>query len=207
MVLSNGSMVENRFGLVLAKFTLPESVTRRVIKICDRKHSNLVMYIDDYIIVKEMNVDIYQIYEPVAAEVIEVGSWEKVFNRIADVNKCLVVEMIKYQNLIELEEIFRQEVGQFADILFTSRHLLEVLPKGITKVTGIQKLIENMGITMKDVMVFGDYDNDVEMLQQAGLGVVVANGSEAARENADLIIEACDENGPAKFLDALINKN
>lgn len=206
LVLSNGSMIETRYGQVLAKSSLPEDVTRRVMEISARKNSNLVLYIDNDIVMQNMNDDIYQIYQQVADEVIEVGYWQKIEGRIADINKCLVVELHDYQNLVELEKIFRQEVGQFADILFTSKVLLEVLPKGITKITGIQKLTDKLGIQMKDVMAFGDYDNDVEMLQAAGLGVVVANGSEAALESADLIIEACDENGPAKFLDALIKK-
>ena len=59
---------------------------------------------------------------------------------------------------------------------------------------------------MSEVMAFGDYDNDVEMLTAAGLGVVVENGSAAAKASADLIIGACDQNGPAKFLENLMSK-
>ena len=126
-------------------------------------------------------------------------------DRFAEVNKCLVIEQHQPQNLINLEKKFKQELGDQSDIIFTSTKLLEVLPKGITKVTGIQRLIDSLGIKMSEVMAFGDYDNDIEMLNAAGLGVVVENGSAAAKASADLIIGPCDQNGPAKFLENLMN--
>jgi hydroxymethylpyrimidine pyrophosphatase-like HAD family hydrolase len=54
-------------------------------------------------------------------------------------------------------------------------------------------------------MAFGDYDNDIGMLKAAGLGVAVQNGSTAAKASADLVIDPCDQNGPAKFLEVLMN--
>jgi HAD superfamily hydrolase (TIGR01484 family) len=115
-----------------------------------------------------------------------------------------VIEQHDPQNLVNIEKKFNLELGEQSDIIFTSTKLLEVLPKGITKVTGIQRLLASQGIKMTEVMAFGDYDNDIEMLNAAGLGVVVENGSPAAKASADLIIGSCDRNGPAKFLENLM---
>ena len=123
-------------------------------------------------------------------ELWKLAEWETIEDRYAEVNKCLVIEQHHPQNLINLEKKFKQEIGDRSDIIFTSTKLLEVLPKGITKVTGIQRLIDSLGIKMSEVMAFGDYDNDIEMLNAAGLGVVVENGSAAAKASADLIIGA-----------------
>jgi hypothetical protein len=153
---------------------------------------------------KEMNDDIFPIYNQVTNGIVEIGTWEMIMDRFAEVNKCLVIEQHLPQNLVNLEKRFLNEIGDKADIIFTSTKLLEVLPKGITKVTGITGVIDNLGIKMDEVMAFGDYDNDIEMLDAAGLGVVVENGSMAAKSNADLIIESCDQSGPAKFLESLM---
>ncbi len=204
LVLSNGSIIETRHGKIHQKSVLPLSITKRVVEICEAENSNLVFYIDNEIIIKEMNEDIYPIYSQVTNGIVEIGKWQRLESRFTKVNKCLVIEQHHPQNLIKLESRFKKELGDQSDIIFTSTKLLEVLPKGVSKVTGIQRLIDSLGIKMSEVMAFGDYDNDIEMLNAAGLGIVVENGSAAAKASADLVIGACDQNGPAKFLDNLM---
>jgi len=205
LVLSNGSIIETRHGKIIAKSVLPFEVTKRVADICDVENSNLVIYIDNDIIMKEMNDDIFPVYNQVTYGIVEIGRWETIKGRFAEVNKCLVIEQHHPQNLIKLEKKFTRELGDQSGIIFTSTKLLEVLPKGITKVTGIQRLAASLGIEMSKVMAFGDYDNDIEMLKAAGLGIAVENGSAAAKASADLVIGSCEENGPAKFLENLMN--
>lgn len=204
LVLSNGSIIETRFGKIITKSVLPIRVTKRVVEICEMENSNLVIYIDNDIIMKEMNEDIFPVYNQVTYGIVEIGQWETIKGRLAEVNKCLVIEQHNPQNLVTFEKKFKEELGKQSDIIFTSTKLLEVLPKGVTKVTGIQRLIASLGIKMSEVMAFGDYDNDIEMLNAAGLGVVVENGSVAAKASADLIIGSCDQNGPAKFIENLM---
>jgi Cof subfamily protein (haloacid dehalogenase superfamily) len=204
LVLSNGSIIETRHGIITEKSVLPSDVTKRVVEICETENTNLVIYIDNDIIMKEMNADIFPIYNQVTYGIVEIGQWKTIEDRFAEVNKCLVIEQHQPQNLINLENKFKKEIGDRSAIIFTSTKLLEVLPKGITKVTGIQRLIDRLGIKMSEVMAFGDYDNDIEMLNAAGLGVVVENGSEAAKASANLIIGPCDQNGPAKFIENLM---
>jgi HAD superfamily hydrolase (TIGR01484 family) len=179
-------------------------VIKRVVDICEESYRNLVIYIDNDIIMKEMNEDIYPIYNQVTYGIVEIGRWETIKDRFTEVNKCLVIEQHFPQKLADLEKRFKKDLGTKSDIIFTSTKLLEVLPKGITKVTGIQRLASSPGIEMSGVMAFGDYDNDIEMLIAAGLGVAVENGSAAAKASADLVIESCDQNGPAKFIEKLM---
>lgn len=204
LVLSNGSMIETRHGEILSKSVLPSNVIKRVVDICEESYRNLVIYIDNDIIMKEMNEDIYPIYNQVTYGIVEIGRWETIKDRFTEVNKCLVIEQHFPQKLADLEKRFKKDLGTQSDIIFTSTKLLEVLPKGITKVTGIQRLASSLGIEMSGVMAFGDYDNDIEMLIAAGLGVAVENGSAAAKASADLVIESCDQNGPAKFIEKLM---
>ena len=83
---------------------------------------------------------------------------------------------------------------------------LEVMPKGVNKATGLKHLAEEMHIRMDEILAFGDFENDVAMLAEVGLGVAVENACDLAKQNADLIIGSCAENGPAEFLDQLISQ-
>ena len=71
------------------------------------------------------------------------------------------------------------------DFIRSERNLYEILPKGISKATALEKLVELLNLDIRRTIAIGDYDNDVAMIRKAGLGVAVANASPAAKEAAD----------------------
>ena len=81
------------------------------------------------------------------------------------------------------------------------------MPIGISKATGLEFLAREMGISMKEIMAFGDFDNDADMLREVGLGVAVENATENVKSNADLVIGSCADNGPAIFLKELMSNH
>ena len=206
LILANGGILQTRQGRVLSKTTIPLDATKQVIEICEERQKDLVIYIDNGIYIKEMNDNIYPIYSNVESGLFEVGEWDSVMDKLADANKCLVVDRFVRENLIEIGKIFEKALKGRVDILHTSTSLVEVMPRGVTKVTGIRKLTESMGIEMEAIMAFGDYDNDAEMLAAAGLGVAVDNASPSAKAAADLVIGSVEERGVAKFLNKLLGR-
>ncbi|MBM3138222.1 MAG: HAD family hydrolase, partial [Chloroflexi bacterium] len=179
LIMANGSVLQKRNGEVLYNISLPVDITRRAIEICEKLNKDLVIYIIDQIYIKSMNDNIHPIYSNVSSGMNEIGEWEKINNRIDQVTKCLVVDIENQQNLIEIGNIFLQEFEGRADIVHTSTKLVEILPLGVTKATAVEKLADDLSISMNQVMAFGDYDNDAPMLSAAGLGIAVENASAA----------------------------
>jgi len=70
----------------------------------------------------------------------------------------------------------------------------------ISKSFGLQKLMEMHGFTMENLCTFGDADNDYDMTLHAGVGVVMANGSEKTKSVADHITKDNDHDGIGVFL-------
>ena len=52
-----------------------------------------------------------------------------------------------------------------------------------------------------EAIAFGDNYNDVEMLREAGIGVAVDNAILEAKEIADEIVAAGEDDGVAKYLE------
>lgn len=204
LILSNGSVLQRRTGEILFHTFLPAAVTERVVEICEDLGEDLVIYKDDRIYIKRMNENIYPIYSIVKFGLFEIGEWSNLPGGAQQTTKCLIVNRRNSQNLFNLEGIFREHFDGQADIVHTSRVLLEVLPGGVSKATGVRRLADEMGIQMSEVMAFGDYDNDTPMLAAAGLGIAVQNASDSAKKAADLVIGPCEENAPAKFLKGLL---
>lgn len=79
----------------------------------------------------------------------------------------------------------------------------DVVPKGQSKVRGIDKVCEAMGISPEECMAFGDGGNDVEMLRHVGLGVAMGNAEEDVKKEADEVCPSVDEDGIAWMVDKL----
>lgn len=79
--------------------------------------------------------------------------------------------------------------------LKTCSILYEYMDPRVSKTNGIIESLSSYGLTMDDVMVFGDEDNDLDMLTHAYLGITMANGSSKAKQAADYITTSNDDDG------------
>lgn len=75
--------------------------------------------------------------------------------------------------------------------------MLEIVPLGTSKGSGVEMLLDHLGSTAKEVMAIGDGENDVEMLELASLGIALSNGSVKAKAVANVIGASNDEDGVA----------
>ncbi len=91
-------------------------------------------------------------------------------------------------------------LARLFDFIRSEETIYEILPKGVSKGGALLQLAEIYGIDPARTIAVGDFDNDVSMLRAAGLGVAVANASEAAKRAADLITVSNEENAIARII-------
>ena len=206
LFLSNGCLLQTVEGRELEKYVLPIEIVHQVIKICEEGKWDLAIYLDDGIHIKKMNHNLELLIDYGSPGLIEIGDWSKIGGRLGEVHKCLVVERSSPDEVYKLEKVYNNELADKVEYCHTLVGMLEVMPKGVSKFKAIQRLAEILGIRMEEVMTFGDGNNDAEMLKGAGLGVSLENGSDLAKASANLTIASSDENGPAIFLDGLLDE-
>ena len=81
---------------------------------------------------------------------------------------------------------------------------IEITSLYATKAKALEKLCEVLGFTRENVLAMGDGDNDMPMIQFAGIGVAMANGEEHIKQAADIIADDCNDFGAAKILEQII---
>lgn len=82
---------------------------------------------------------------------------------------------------------------------------LEIMPLGIDKGFGLQKLAEHLGLKAEEVMALGDGGNDVGMFRYAGTAVAMKNASDTAKAAADRVSPYTNnEDGVAKEVWAVL---
>ena len=72
---------------------------------------------------------------------------------------------------------------------------IDIISKDGGKDHGIRKILEVHGFTREESIAFGDSDNDLEMLEFAGIGVAMGNAAESVKEVADYVTSHIDEDG------------
>ena len=107
----------------------------------------------------------------------------------------------KNDEILEIEKVLRshKRADDF-DFIRSERALFEILPRGINKGVVIKKLSEHLGIDKKRTIAIGDYNNDVAMLREAGVGIAVANACPEALAVADLVTVSNEEHAIAKVI-------
>ncbi len=79
----------------------------------------------------------------------------------------------------------------------------DIMKSGITKWTAIVELAKLKGIDVKDTICFGNEENDIEMIQNAGIGVAMGNATDDVLKIAPNVTKGNDEKGVYEFLKKL----
>lgn len=102
----------------------------------------------------------------------------------------------------DMAAVLAKYVGLEGDITYsTNNGLVEVVPIGISKATGVEQLARPHDINAENVVAFGDMPNDVPMLEWAGLGVAMGNAHPDAVAAADEVTAPNTEDGLARVLE------
>lgn len=86
-------------------------------------------------------------------------------------------------------------------------NIMEITKKGINKAVGLKQVADYYHIPKERVIAFGDEDNDLEMIDYAGIGVAMDNGIPQLKSIANHITLSNEEHGVGSFLGDFFNIN
>ena len=75
--------------------------------------------------------------------------------------------------------------------------MLEIVPVGINKGTGIKAVAEAVGLDVSRCMAIGDGENDLPLFQACGMSVAMGNAVDAVKAAATVETASNDEGGVA----------
>ena len=91
--------------------------------------------------------------------------------------------------------VIAEALGDRVSLVFSAPFFLEANPPGVSKGSSLELLCAERGLSMGDVMAFGDNGNDVTMIAAAGLGVAMGNAIPEAKAVADVVAASNDGDG------------
>ena len=112
---------------------------------------------------------------------------------------AVVMKVLYVTECYPLEKVASELDSRFAVVDNTvglpSYMMGEIVRSGITKATGIDRMIEHYGDSLAETAAFGDGANDIEMIEHAGFGIAMGNASQELKDAADWVAPSVDEDG------------
>ncbi|OIJ69284.1 HAD family hydrolase [Streptomyces mangrovisoli] len=104
----------------------------------------------------------------------------------------------------ELAEASRQAAGGFVEVAMAGEGIVELLPLGLSKATGLSLAARRLGLKAADTIAFGDMPNDIPMFAWSAHGVAMANAHQELHAVADEVTASNEEDGIAVVLERLL---
>ena len=147
----------------------------------------------------EYGMGVYKpLYESVATQVDDILAF-------FDSSPFAVAKLNLYHRTKQSRLCTRQHLAgvdvELADSESTS---LECSAKGVSKATGVRALCRVLGISMKDVIAVGDGDNDLALLEAAGLSVAMGNASDRLKAQCDITVADNDSGGCCEAIERFL---
>lgn len=104
-----------------------------------------------------------------------------------------------------LAKVARATVGSLVDVVMAGAGVVEILPLGLSKATGLSLAARRLGLRASDTIAFGDMPNDIPMFGWAAHGVAMANAHDELKAVAHEITASNEHDGIAVVLEQLLN--
>ncbi|EPH40415.1 HAD family hydrolase [Streptomyces aurantiacus] len=103
-----------------------------------------------------------------------------------------------------LAAVAREVAGDLVGVTMAGEGIVELLPLGLTKATGLSLAARRIGAKAVDTIAFGDMPNDIPMFAWCAHGVAMANAHEDLKAVADEVTASNEEDGIAVVLERLL---
>lgn len=144
------------------------------------------------------------------------------WNRMVPENERVKIVIVKdFKEVIENEEILkvaladddieklntlRQKISNEFNLSIVSSYYnnLEIMTEGVSKGNAVKILAESFNINRDEVICIGDNENDISMIEYAGLGVAMGNATEKLKSISDYVTDTNEKDGVAKVINKFI---
>ena len=128
-------------------------------------------------------------------------------NEVQDEDEILKV--VLEEEKVVLDKITPQipkELFEKYTVIRSLDFMVEFMNKDCNKAIGLEKLAQYLKISKEEIIAIGDADNDIEMIEYAGLGVAMGNAKDEIKQLANFVTKSNEEDGVAYVIDKFIIK-
>ncbi len=228
LISGNGAIVYDikKDEVIYDRFLNKEQVLK-IARICEENSIYYNVYTEDEVIAKSLNYNVLFYYKENLKKVeekrthinivqdvmkyIEENDREKflkvtvcdesrmIFNSI--IRKLKEIDSI---DILDVEHMSRKKIKSGTEDVSIEYHYTEITNKNVNKWTAIEYLMQKLDIKREEVASIGDNVNDKEMIENAGLGIVMGNSNPHIKEIGDVVVSDNNSEGVYEAINKFI---
>lgn len=203
---------------------IPKEKALSIIKICDENNIYYTVNTEKYIISKKLKNNLVYYYyensrksEKRITNINLVENAEKYIkeNDVGEVTKITIsdedksvfngiirkLKEINGINILEVSNMSRKIIKSGTETVEMNYFYTEITKENINKWQTLKKLASYLNIDETEIVAIGDNINDMEMIQNAGLGIIIGESALAKKELNKIIVSSNDKNGVAEAIE------
>ena len=116
----------------------------------------------------------------------------------------VIEERENKEHLWAAKEELKEVLGERVHVVSSGHNNFEIMSGEASKGKAVEYYAKSLNIAPSEVMCIGDSENDLSMLQFAGIGVAMGNGLDLIKKEADYITDSNEEDGVAKAIEHFV---
>lgn len=202
---------------------------KEIVRICEENNIYYTINTEKYILSKKLNYNLMYYYyenskraEKRTTKINIVEDIEKYIEEndigkvakitISDESKLIFngimkkINEVKGINVLEVSSMSRKIIKSGTEISEISYYYTEITKENVNKWQALKKLSEYINIDTSEIVAIGDNINDMEMIENAGMGIIMGNSALSNKNLSKIIVGSNDSNGVAEAIEKHILK-
>ena len=194
IIAYNGGMIVNSKTMeVLYEQDVSAEDARRIIALGEERKTTIIIWSNNQLYVNELNDHVNEYRQLSDVHPIKIDDYEVIIQQ--GITKLLWIDDVEKIKVFKAE--MHDQLQKTVNVVISKPHYLEFVDKKVSKGEALKHIGEIYGINQDEMMAIGDGDNDLPMLEYAGLGVAMGNAPDFVKEKVQFVTSSNDEDGIA----------
>jgi hypothetical protein len=190
-------------GKITHQSTLNATAARQIITFAEDRGFFMLAYSGSRIVARRHDAKIFDEMAKYHETIEAVGALQNMLGEMP-VNKLVAIGADARSAKALRWQLGVQHEGVIRTVQAGIPNMVEILPPGVSKGSALKLLTKDLRIAPENVLAMGDAENDIEMLQFAGVGVAMGHADAKVKEAADDIAPTNDEDGVAVMIEKYV---
>lgn len=173
---------------------------REVVAYAQQEGLHLNVYMDDTLYVERYDEEALSYMAHAKVEAVAVGDLNTFVNRAP--TKLLIIT--SKEDVDRRLPEFKARFGDRLHVVRSMPRYVEFTAAGVSKGSALAILARHLDVPRSEVMALGDSENDISMLEYAGIGVAVRNAADEVKKAADYVTENQSGDGVAEAISRFV---
>ncbi len=201
LITYDGALIKTaRTRQVISHRPMPLEQAREVIAYARGEGLHLNVYIDDTLYVERYDEEALSYMAHAKVQATAVGD-------LAAFVACAPTKVLIIASKDDVDRRLPEFKARFGDRLHVVRSMpryVEFTAAEVSKGSALDILARHLGVAQGEVMALGDSENDVSMLEFAGIGVAVRNAADEVKRAADYVAEGESGDGVVEAISRFV---